>query len=60
VSDDNDDQHNRPVPGPPPRAESGILSSDELLAGRREVLISHQGEFYRLRVTRQGKLILHK
>lgn len=34
--------------------------SDQLLQGRREVLIKHDGECYRLRLTRNGKLILHK
>lgn len=40
--------------------QAGIVSSAELLDGRRELLISHQGEVYRLRLTRQDKLILHK
>jgi hemin uptake protein HemP len=44
--------------------EGGIdlrtLSSDELLHGQREVLIRHGSEVYRLRLTRQGKLILQK
>jgi hemin uptake protein HemP len=34
--------------------------SEDLLAGQREVFIVHRGEVYRLRVTRRGKLILHK
>ncbi len=37
-----------------------IVTSDELLAGEKEVLISHHGEVYRLRETRNGKLILGK
>ncbi|MEX0703878.1 MAG: hemin uptake protein HemP [Planctomycetales bacterium] len=53
-----------PVPGPnvlpegaaPPRT----LDSANLLQGRREVLIQHGPETYRLRLTRNGKLILHK
>jgi len=36
------------------------LASAELLGGRGEVEILHQGEIYRLRRTRQGKLILTK
>ena len=40
------------------RAE--IISSDELFRGTREVRIRHAGEVYRLRLTRSGKLILHK
>ena len=34
--------------------------SEELLGERTEVLILHNGEAYRLRRTRQGKLILYK
>lgn len=36
------------------------LESARLLQGRREVLIRHGGECYRLRHTRNGKLILTK
>ncbi len=34
--------------------------SEELLGDRTEVLILHNAEVYRLRLTRQGKLILYK
>lgn len=37
-----------------------VLTSAELFAGRQEIKILHQGESYRLRITRNGKLILHK
>ena len=40
----------------PPRP----LDSVALLGSRGEVEIAHQGETYRLRRTRQGKLILTK
>lgn len=36
------------------------LESAELFGGRDEVLIAHGNETYRLRRTRQGKLILTK
>jgi len=36
------------------------MTSDELLVGRRELVIEHSGEEYRLRVTSKGKLILTK
>ncbi|MCA9052319.1 MAG: hemin uptake protein HemP [Planctomycetaceae bacterium] len=36
------------------------LDSAELLHGDKEVLIRHGSETYRLRLTRQGKLILQK
>ncbi|MBX9789574.1 MAG: hemin uptake protein HemP [Pirellulales bacterium] len=41
-------------------AEARILRSDDLLSGRREVIIEHGTEIYRLRLTRNGKLILQK
>lgn len=37
-----------------------VLSSEDLLDGGAEVAIEHNGELYRLRHTRQGKLILTK
>ena len=36
------------------------LTSVDLLQGSREVLIRHGDDLYRLRLTRNGKLILHK
>ncbi len=36
------------------------LSSVDLFCGRREIAIEHGGAFYRLKITRQGKLILNK
>lgn len=34
------------------------VSSKDLLAGQRELVILHNGREYRLRLTQQGKLIL--
>lgn len=44
----------------PEAATSGerTVESSELLAGREELLIRHDGRLYRLRRTRLGKLIL--
>lgn len=36
------------------------IRSDELLKGRDEVVLVHDGQLYRLRRTRSGKLILTK
>jgi hemin uptake protein HemP len=36
------------------------ISSEELLQGRRELWIEHEGQMYRLRVTSRGKLYLTK
>ncbi len=46
-------------PASPPAAPRP-LESGELFGGRDEVLIVHGNETYRLRRTRQGKLILTK
>jgi hemin uptake protein HemP len=42
----------------PPRAAR--ISSSNLLAGRRELVIEHAGQEYHLRLTRNDKLILTK
>jgi hemin uptake protein HemP len=36
------------------------ISSRQILGGRREIEIEHEGTLYRLRVTQAGKLILTK
>lgn len=41
-------------------AKQRTLDSRDLLQGAKEILISHHGETYRLRETRNGKLILGK
>jgi hemin uptake protein HemP len=43
-----------------PETEPLRMASHDLLQGRREVQIWHQGQCYRLQATRQGKLILTK
>lgn len=53
-------------PGEEPRDEMGEASqartihSESILQGQQEVMIAHGKEMYRLRLTRNGKLILHK
>jgi hemin uptake protein HemP len=37
-----------------------VIESRELFGGRHEVLIHHECQLYRLRITRNGKLILQK
>jgi hemin uptake protein HemP len=55
-------QESPPPRTPPPTqaADSRRLDSRALLGSRRELLIQHNGELYRLRLTRAGKLILTK
>lgn len=48
---------------PPADREIGrprIVTSSDLFGGESEVLIMHNGVLYRLRITRQDKLILTK
>lgn len=47
-------------PQTPPTPAAPRINSDALLQGTREVFIEHRGELYRLRLTKNGKLILHK
>lgn len=35
------------------------ISSSDLFAGQREILIAHEDKTYRLRITNQGKLVLN-
>jgi hemin uptake protein HemP len=50
----------RSEPSPATASSPPSISSGELLRGGNEVLIEHAGCVYRLRLTRSGKLILHK
>ena len=45
---------------PAAAATPPLLHSRQLFGDGREVLIEHQGEVYRLQLTRNGKLILIK
>ena len=42
------------------RSERKVVTSEELLGGARSIAIRHEGQEYRLQVTRNGKLILTK
>jgi hemin uptake protein HemP len=44
----------------PDDGESPVVDSEELFRNSREIRIRHVGEVYRLRITRNGKLILNK
>lgn len=50
-----DNSADRDAPDESPRVEF-----EELAKGNREVVIEYEGQDYRLRVTRNGKLILNK
>lgn len=57
-------------PNEPPREPTPTLTeadkpprtvpAAEIFAGEREICIEHEGEIYRLRITRRNKLILQK
>lgn len=44
----------------PPAGLPKIVSSHTLFGPEREIGIEHDGALYRLKITRQGKLILNK
>ena len=49
------------TPDPHPADENlRVIRSEELLQGEQTVLIDHYGTIYKLRITKQGKLILNK
>lgn len=45
---------------PPRPTDSGVIDSAALFRGSREITIHHEGALYRMKITRQGKLILNK
>lgn len=51
------DETARPAPRP---TVSRVVTTAELFEGRREIVIAHGDEEYRLRITRANKLILTK
>jgi hemin uptake protein HemP len=54
------DDRDEPETDDPPPADGPVVRTEELFGEHREVLIDHNGERYRLRITRRGKLILQK
>jgi len=49
-----------PTPPPQPMPALPRIRSSELMSGSREIIIQHDGQEYRLRITNAGKLILTK
>ncbi|HEX6963257.1 MAG TPA: hemin uptake protein HemP [Lacipirellula sp.] len=50
----------KPTPKSSTSAEPLRISSEDLFRGGRTLLIAHQGEEYRLLITRNNRLILQK
>jgi hemin uptake protein HemP len=48
------------TPDPTPRPSVRVLDTRALFGEQTEVRLHHRGEEYRLRITKQGKLILTK
>jgi hemin uptake protein HemP len=57
-----DDPGEAPLAGEAPAAARGgvRIASAELFRGRREIVIVHRGQEYRLHITKADKLILTK
>ena len=53
-------EHRQDAKNPATTALPKSVTFDELAAGGGEILILHHGQQYRLRVTRNGGLILNK
>jgi hemin uptake protein HemP len=60
VEEDSQDTRAEHDKGRPIATDSQIIDSQRLFEGRQEIYICHNGETYRLRITRNGKLILNK
>ena len=57
------DERKEPQPGDAPEGpeeQPRMIDSQDILGGQVEIMIRHGEEIYRLRVTRNGKLILFK
>ncbi len=52
----------KPTPPMPPQAAPQVrtVESTEIFRGQNEIMIRHDGVIYRMKITRQGKLILNK
>ncbi len=48
------------APSPPQQTQHAVAQSSVLFQGNQEIVIRHDGQDYRLRITRQNKLILTK
>lgn len=49
-----------PMPAVRQPVQVRTVTSDSLFLGMHEIGIEHRGSLYRLKITRQGKLILNK
>ncbi|WP_026618762.1 hemin uptake protein HemP [Ensifer sp. WSM1721] len=54
------DTQRSPQTASPVNRTQRVVESHDLFLGDNEILISHEGAIYRMKITRQGKLILNK
>ncbi|MDX0755217.1 hemin uptake protein HemP [Sinorhizobium medicae] len=59
IPNDTDSERSPQAAAPVDRTQR-IVESRDLFCGQSEILISHDGAIYRMKITRQGKLILNK
>jgi hemin uptake protein HemP len=60
VENDTQDKANAEASRTPPSEDLPQYDTGTLFAGRREIIIHHAGAAYRMKITKQGKLILNK
>lgn len=60
TSDQSGSHKTAPAPKSVTPSGNPVYSSQNLFGSTNEIGIEHEGFFYRLRITRQGKLILNK
>lgn len=48
------------TPARPTEGGKRVIDTADLFGGDSEVIIRHEGTIYRMKITRQGKLILNK
>jgi hemin uptake protein HemP len=60
VENDTQDKATAEAGRSPPAEDLPEYDTGALFAGRREIVIHHAGAAYRMKITRQGKLILNK
>jgi len=56
----NPEEKQTPPQAPAQADNKRTIDSADIFQGQHEIIIQHDGEQYRLRLTRNGKLILHK
>ncbi|MCI0740031.1 MAG: hemin uptake protein HemP [Gemmataceae bacterium] len=57
---DSEPTKDQTKPGAADADRAKVVSTEQLFAGEREIVIEHEGVRYRLRITRRNKLILQK